>query len=225
MTRRTPGRGPRAAMALALALAAGACVHERITESRSSSLLVVERITAAPGGTGVDPTITALRSDVQTGRGVFDDLGRVTTSLALKDPGTPEAPTVPSRSNFVTVNRYRVEYRRTDGRNTPGVDVPFPFDSGVTFTTPDGAVSAEFVLVRASAKLEPPLAALAGGGGALVINTIADITFSGHDQTGAEVSARGSIAVHFGDWQDGDAPPPDAGNGNGEGDGPPGEDE
>ena len=28
------------------------------------------------------------------------------------------------------MTRYRVEFRRTDGRNTPGVDVPYGFDGG-----------------------------------------------------------------------------------------------
>ena len=40
------------------------------------------------------------------------------------------------------------------------------------------------MLVRAQAKLEAPLKALRGGGGAIVISTIAEITFYGTDQNG-----------------------------------------
>lgn len=178
------------------------CINDQITASRSSSLLVIERIGAARGGTSDDPIPTLLQSDVSTNGSVFDDIARVTTRLALKDPGTADNPISPTTSNFVTVTRYRVEYRRTDGRNTPGVDVPFAFDGGVTFTTVTGVQTGEFVLVRASAKLEPPLLALRGGGGAIVINTIADVTFYGHDQTGAEVTASGTISINFADWTD-----------------------
>ena len=178
------------------------CVNDRITDSRSSSLLLVERIGAARGGTSDDPIPTFLQSDVVTAGGVFGDIGRVTTRVALKDPGSSESPTAPTNANYVTVDRYRVEYRRTDGRNTPGVDVPFPIDGAMTFTTVSGIQTAEFVLVRASAKLEAPLRALAGGGGAIVINTIAYVTFYGYDQTGAELTGEGTIGIDFADWAD-----------------------
>ncbi len=178
------------------------CVNDRITSSRSSSLLIVERIGAAQGGTADDPINTYLQSDVLTEGGIFEDIGRVTLRIALKDPGSTESPLEPSSANYVTINRYRVEYRRTDGRNTPGVDVPFAIDGGMTVTVVSGIQTAEFVLVRASAKLEPPLRALANGGGAIVINTIAYLTFYGYDQTGADVMGEGTIGIDFADWAD-----------------------
>ena len=178
------------------------CVNDQITASRSSSLLVIDRIGAARGGTTDDPTSTLLQSDVSTGGAVFDDIARVTTRLALKDPGPAESPASPTTSNAVTVTRYRVEYRRTDGRMIPGVDVPYPFDGGMTFTTATGIQNGEFVLVRASAKLEAPLSSLRSGGGAIIINAVADVTFFGHDQTGAEVTAAGTIGINFSDWTD-----------------------
>ena len=187
------------ATALALLVTTG-CVNDQITASRSSSILVVERIGAARGGTGEDPQPTFLQSDVLTGGRVFDDIGRVTTRLALKDPGSAENPTSPTSANYITVDRYRVAYVRTDGRNAAGVDVPFAFDSAVTFTTVSGDQTAEFVLVRASAKLEAPLRALVHGGGAVIINTMAQVTFYGRDGTGAEVSASGTIGIDFSDW-------------------------
>ena len=187
---------------LLLALPLTSCVNDRITESRSSSLLIIERIGAARGGTSEEPLTTLLESDVVTGGAVFDDIGRVTTRLALKDPGTPQNPASPTSANYVTVDRYRVEYQRSDGRNTPGVDVPYAFDGALTFTTATGIVTAEFVLVRASAKLEAPLISLSGGGGAIIINTLALVTFYGRDQTGAALSATGTISINFADWED-----------------------
>ena len=197
--------GARLVVALTCALTLGSCINENITASRSSSILVIERIGAASGGTNDDPIPTFLESDVLTNGSVFDDIGRVTTRVALKDPGTPESPTSPTSANFVTVTRYRVVYQRTDGRNTPGVDVPFPMDGAVTFTVVSGPQSAEFILVRASAKLEQPLRPLVGGGGAIIINTLAEVTFYGKDQTGAEVIATGTITVNFADWADPDS--------------------
>jgi hypothetical protein len=79
------------------------------------------------------------------------------------------------------------------------VDVPFTFTSGVTVTVA-GSATVPFTLVRAQAKHEAPLRALAGHGGAQHINTVARVTFYGHDQTGREVSVTGNLEVSFADW-------------------------
>jgi hypothetical protein len=98
-----------------------------------------------------------------------------------------------------------VTYRRSDGRSTPGVDVPYAFDGAVTFTVQPGeSQTVPFNLVRVQAKAEAPLSALAGNGGAMVISTIADVTFYGRDQVGREVSVTGTIGVNFADWADPD---------------------
>jgi len=133
---------------------------------------------------------------------IFEDFGRVTFDLGLKDPGTTNTPTRPTSANYITVTRYRVEFFRADGRNTPGVDVPFSFDGAVTFTVSGPGAGAVFTIVRNQAKAEAPLAALAGGGGAVVISTFARVTFYGRDQTGREVSVTGQISVNFADWGD-----------------------
>lgn len=132
---------------------------------------------------------------------IFNDIGSVDMELVLKDPGSPGVAASPSSLNMVTINRYRVEYRRADGRNTPGVDVPFPFDSGLSFTVPaTGEVTAGFEIVRHSAKLEAPLRALVTSGN--MISTIATVTFYGQDQAGNEISAAANIGINFGDFAD-----------------------
>jgi len=93
-----------------------------------------------------------------------------------------------------------VVYRRTDGHNTPGVDVPYPFDAAVTVTVGANGASSGFQLVRNAAKQEAPLRALATNPD--IISTIADVTFYGHDQAGNDVSATGSITVDFGNFGD-----------------------
>jgi len=148
--------------------------------------------------TEVDQTVGNTTVRVPT---VFSDPGQVTMSLIPKDPGNPGAAVSPSDLNQVTITRYRVTYRRSDGRNAPGVDVPQPFDSAATFTVPaTGVVTANFSLVRHVAKLEPPLLALTASG--VLISTVADVSFYGRDQTGRDVTVVGSIGITFGNFGD-----------------------
>lgn len=183
--------GRRALLALALASTVGVTsCSETIRTGQASSYLVITSLT---GGDDNDSTV---ESDVVSDEGsIFTDSGQVSLALQMKDQGGPG----PSPVNSITLTQYRVEYIRSDGRNTPGVDVPYPFTSGVTTTISD-AGSVGFTLVRIQAKLEAPLRALRGGGGATAISTIARITFYGHDQTGREVSVTGNLDVTFADW-------------------------
>jgi hypothetical protein len=138
---------------------------------------------------------------------IFEDPGKVTFTLGLKDPGSAETPSQPTSANFITVNRYHVQFVRTDGRNTPGVDVPYPFDGAATGTVTGAGGSLAFILVRSQAKQEAPLKALAEGdltrlSGAGAISTIAQVTFYGSDQAGRDVSVMGQISVNFANWGD-----------------------
>ena len=170
-------------------------------DGASSSYLIIDTIR---GASGADPQAFegVLNSDVLTNGGVIEDGGSVTFRLGLKDPGTTSNPNSPSSANFITITRYRVEFLRADGRNTPGVDVPYAFDGAMTVTVTGNPISHNFTLVRVQAKLEAPLKALAQGGGALVISTLAEVTFFGHDQAGREVTVKGRIGVNFADWAD-----------------------
>ncbi|HEX2446178.1 MAG TPA: hypothetical protein VHJ77_19680 [Vicinamibacterales bacterium] len=195
-----------------LALTAAGC--GRTLEGDASSYLIVDRLEAA---SGAEPELfsTVLHSDVvtivdgQDAQGnevrvptVFSDPARVTLRLAMKDPGTAGSPVLPTPNNFITVNRYRVSFTRADGRNTPGVDVPHPWDGTVTFTVNTQVTTFPFLLVRHQTKEEAPLAALANGGGANLITTLADITFYGQDQTGRDVSVSTTMTVIFGNFGD-----------------------
>jgi hypothetical protein len=132
---------------------------------------------------------------------VFNDVGSVRMQIVLKDQGVPGLAAEPGPLNAVTITRYRVVYRRADGRNTPGVDVPFGFDGAVTFTVPfEGDASSGFELVRVIAKEEMPLRPLVNNGN--FITTLADITFFGRDLAGNELQATGSIQVDFANFAD-----------------------
>ena len=203
----------RTAMALlVLGCAVSAGCGDVVRQGRAPVQLVITSLQAASGaepetfgGTLLSDVVTVLERTVDGQQTqvptIFNDFGEVTMTLILKDPGQPGAPAEPTAINQVTVTRYRVVYRRSDGRNTPGLDVPFPFDSGVTFTVPPtGSVTAGFQLVRHTAKQEAPLAALRFNPD--VITTLAEVTFYGRDQAGNDISATGTIGVDFGNFAD-----------------------
>jgi len=185
---------------LALAVAVGPSCGDLTKAGQASSFLVIDNLMAINAATGDEGN--TLQCDVLTKGSVLEDGGSVVIRLALKDPGSSGSPNTPTSNNYITVTRYRVEFKRSDGRNAPGVDVPYAFDGAISFTAVGGTTGATFVLVRAQSKLEAPLMALRGLGGAIVISTIADVTFYGHDQTGTPVSVTGSLSVNFADWAD-----------------------
>ena len=166
------------------------------TQDRASVILVIDALQAASGASTTQTFTGTLQSDVETKGGIFSDSGRATFRLISKDLG--EAITA---TNAVTINRYLVTYRRTDGRNTPGVDVPYPFDSAFTATIPAATtVQVVFELVRHNTKFEQPLLGLVNS--PVTLSTIADVTFFGRDQAGRELSATGSIGIQFGNFAD-----------------------
>jgi hypothetical protein len=212
----TPFTHARTGRALALAvalLASTSCASEMTRSGKSPAFLVIDQLAASSGAkagafatmlnsdvvTMVDTTINGVSTKVAT---VYNDIGQVTLHTVLKDPGTAAVPTSPTAINDITVTRYHVRFRRSDGREREGVDVPYAFDGGVTGTVTTGGTTLSFELVRHSMKSEPPLSPLAGGGGAGEISTIAEVTFYGHDQAGNDVSVMGPIGVNFGDFAD-----------------------
>jgi hypothetical protein len=179
---------------VALVAVSSAC-GEFTREGRAPVVLVVDHLIVGDDEQGT------LLSDVITKNSTFNDMAEVEMRLILKDPGPPGVTVGPSLLNAVTITRYRVEYRRSDGRNTQGVDVPYSFDSALTFNVPsDGSATGVFQLVRHAAKEEAPLKALANN--LDIISTIAYVTFYGHDQAGNDVSATATIGVDFGNFAD-----------------------
>lgn len=183
---------------------------------RAPVFLVIDSIGATAGAAGtVNGTPSSiLQSDVLTlvrtpapctnespCPTVVGDGGVATFHLSLKDIGTASAAASPSSNNQVTITRYRVVYKRADGRNTPGVDVPYGFDGGITITVPiTGTASTGFELVRTVAKTESPLVQLVKN--PTIITTIAEVTFYGQDLVGNAIQATGNIQVDFGNFAD-----------------------
>jgi hypothetical protein len=192
-------RGFRVAAAILVATAPTAC-GDLQRQGTASSYLTVSSFQAAPGaepekfgGTLLSDVITT--KDGQTG--AFNDLAKVEFALAMKDAGSATGPT---SVNSITIDRYHVQYLRADGRNTPGVDVPYAFDGAFTVTVSGAGAGAGFTLVRHTSKAEAPLLALRTNG--LVLSTLAEVTFYGHDQAGREVSVSARIGIDFSNFAD-----------------------
>ena len=192
----------------AIAASAVSC-GDVVRDGRSPVYMVIESLLASRGAPTPGAYSGTLLSDVvtliTTGGScstttpcptIFNDMGRVSLRMSPKDIGPLQTAPAPSLNNEITVSRYRVVFRRSDGRNAPGVDVPYGFDGAATGTIPSGGtLTLDFELVRHIAKLEAPLVYLAEN--LNVISTITEITFYGRDQVGNEVNVTGQMLINF----------------------------
>jgi hypothetical protein len=193
----------------AVLVAASVSCGDVARQGRSPVYLTLDSLQATSGGGG--GTGSLLLSDVQKliitpapcsavtpCPTTFNDVGTATMRIVAKDVVGLPAPTT---NNEVTIHSYHVTFRRSDGRNTPGVDVPFPFDGAVTGLVGAGAPSSiGFELVKHVAKEESPLVQLVSS--RTVITTFAEVTFYGTDRVGNDISVTGTIQVDFGNFGD-----------------------
>jgi hypothetical protein len=199
---------------VALAVATVSCGNV-VRDSKAPVFLVVDSLSGIRGNTTLGTPSAVLTSDVLTlvtSGGVcsvaspcptvFGDPGQAVMHISPKDIGSNAGnPTTPSSNNQVTLTRYHVAYRRADGRNTPGVDVPFGFDGAVTVTIPSsGSSTFGFELVRNVAKQESPLVQLVSS--REIMTVLADVTFFGSDLVGNAISASGTMQIDFGNFGD-----------------------
>ncbi len=167
-------------------------------DSRSNSILVVENITGKDMS-GTDAGF--LQSDVvKKDNSIAADTAKATLSARFMDP----APILgTSQYSDIMVTRYVVSFSRTDGRNRPGADVPFPFEGSLTtLVRVDSTASVNFVIVREAAKLEAPLINLRDSAYGDILNMTAKIEFYGHDLTDKAVKATGYLTVYFANYVD-----------------------
>ena len=196
----------------ALAAASVSC-GDVVRQGSSPVFLVIDLLAGQRGGTQLGPATNPLSSDVITNitspdpckvdnpcPTVFADAGTVTLRAPLKDPGATAALS-PTTNNEVTTNRIRVEYSRADGRNTPGTDVPYAFDTAITGTiTAGGSLTLGFELVRNVAKRESPLIQLRTSSN--FISCIAKVTIYGTDRVGNAIQVTGQMQIEFGNFGD-----------------------
>ncbi|MBD3414454.1 MAG: hypothetical protein GF421_08500 [Candidatus Aminicenantes bacterium] len=170
-------------------------------DTRSSSILYVAEIL----GTDIeDNEVNFVQSDVAV-QSEGSDAVTVTADLIAATLGVktiePEPYLGSSQYNNVVLDRYVVTYTRTDGNNVEGVDVPYSFEGALSTEIPVGSEqSISIVIVRAAAKLEPPLIDLRDGTGDVVLTVNAKIDFYGHDLANRSVQATGNITIYFANY-------------------------
>lgn len=181
------------AIVLLLALTASGCVPDWAKNGEAPVALL---LTAVNGG-------NALSSDIRISTGsVCPDFVPLRLENHFKNPLVTNTG---FRHDF-TVERYEVQYYRSDGRNTEGVDVPFSITGNLAQEVQeesDAVLNLE--VVRRQAKLEPPLRNLTGGlrGGEGIMTAFAVITLHARTTTGQTtnpVSAR--LQIDFADFGD-----------------------
>ena len=184
----------RVGLLLAAAGFAG-CSAGYTTNNASSVLLIIAGVN---GG-------VPLKSDVLTEGAVVSNSVELAMAVRFKNPDISTVPQIPSA---VIIERYEVKYRRSDGRGVEGQDVPYSISGNVTAAFDvknSGTDPLSIEVVRAQAKLEPPLRNLQSVtgtslGGALVVTMFADITVHGRTISGQTVSATGSLQIDFADY-------------------------
>jgi hypothetical protein len=198
---------------LAALTAATVSCGDVVRQGSSPVFLVIDQLQGIRGAATAGQGSSTLISDVITNittpvpctpqtpcPTIFGDTGTANLRAPLKDQGNTVTLS-PTPNNEVTITRVHVEYVRADGHNTPGVDVPFAFDSAVTGTIPaGGTLTVGFELVRNVAKQESPLAQLRTSSN--FISAIAKVTFIGTDRVGNAIQTTGQLTVEFGNFGD-----------------------
>lgn len=180
----------------AVALSGCGMSPDYVTQSEADVFLFVNSINEG----------AVLNSDVRTG----DDSNTVESdnvAVSFANRSKNSNVTTVQVARAINFDRYTVRYYRSDGRNTPGVDVPYSITGDLRAVLDLGDNSTVSIqVVRAQAKLDPPLTNLRGivpgalGGSALILSCFAEMTFYGHTSSGVAVQASGSVQIDFADF-------------------------
>jgi len=142
-----------------------------------------------------------LDSDVRIGANsdvICPDTVEVDVAVRQKNPASP-SPSVP---NAVLIQRYTVDYFRSDGRGEHGVDVPFPITGAISSAVDvadSGTIAIPIEVVRRQAKLETPLSAITGFD---IVTMFANVTISGETVSRDSVTATGRLQIDFANFGD-----------------------
>lgn len=168
---------------------------ENITQS--STILVVESLSGKDlnGDSSSD-----LWSDVVTNGTVYNDNVEATIMAKLLNPYGEDA----TYYQDAIIDQIDVSFRRPDGKNVEGVDVPYSFSQKLNVRVEINSTSTfSFVVIRQVAKLESPLRDLKEGANEGVLELIADITFYAKDVAGNRITpVTASITVWCANFAD-----------------------
>jgi len=170
-------------------------------KTASNTMLLMEILTGLDmeGNTVSYLESDVLRIDPDSGaQTIVADPAIAILKAKLLDP-LPINP--PSDYNNILLTRYTVNYFRSDGKNTEGVDIPYSFEGYLsTRLVVDVSTEIAFVIVRAVAKGEPPLLSLRDGRGEGVLTITARVDFYGHDMRDNTVIVTGYLTIYFANY-------------------------
>jgi len=146
---------------------------------------------------------TTVFSDVYTADSIINDNGVADIRALPLDPLLDAKQVTPYMD--VLIDQIDVEFKRTDGRNVEGVDVPYRFTQPISMLAPiNKETKMPFVLIRHVAKLEAPLLALREViSQGVVLQLVAKVTIHGKDTGGHRVApVTGYISVWCSNFAD-----------------------
>lgn len=195
----------RVVLLAALLALAGCNAAENL--SNSGTRLVLSDIKGVTDGTETETDV--IMSDVWLGETVVNTNAVLYLDAVMLNPNVADDSL--SEYNNIIVDRIDVSFTRTDGRSVPLVDVPESFSVPVHHKVSVGTQSAlTFILIRHTAKMEPPLRDLRELGEEKVLILVANIKVYAYDLAGNRLEpATGWVEVHcanFGDEEGSDEP-------------------
>lgn len=152
---------------------------------------------------------TTVFSDVETGGSIFNDSAVAAVMSRPIDPLGDPANLTPYMD--VLVDQIDVSFKRTDGRNQEGVDVPMHFTQPMSMLATIGKTTLiPFMLIRHAAKLEAPLLALnLPENQGKILELVAVVTIHGKDMGGNRVvPVTGYVPVWCSNFADATTPAP-----------------
>ncbi len=170
--------------------------------SNSGTRLIISAIKGVTDGTTTESDV--FMSDVWLKESVVNTNAVLYLNAVMLNPDTTSDDI--SHYNNVIVDRIDVNFTRTDGRNTPLVDVPLAFSVPVNQQVSVGTETAlSFILIRHNAKMEPPLRDLRELGQEHVLVLVANITVYSYDLAGNRLEpVNGWVEVHCANFADPD---------------------
>ena len=170
-------------------------------DSTSASVIYLESLM---GVDLADNVANFIQSDVlyeDSNTGTSTIIADIATASMRAEMLSPSLTTVPSQYNDVMIDRYVVSYFRSDGRNQPGVDIPYTFEGQLSIIINIGSTeSFGFVIVREVAKAETPLINLRNARDAGVLEVTAKVEFYGHDMANRNIKVVGYISIFFANY-------------------------
>lgn len=144
---------------------------------------------------------TTVFSDVITNNSIINDNGVAEMIAVTLDPLYSANNTITPYMD-VLVDQIDVEFRRTDGRNVEGVDVPYSFNQPMSMLVSfSETVKIPFILIRHEAKREAPLLRLREN--FEVLQLVAVVTIHGKDLGGHRVApVTGYVSVWCANFTD-----------------------